>query len=276
MEHLHTTKLSLQRSGYLWKTGPNFKSFKYRWCILHRQNLDLADASFSYYFNRSSISASLSGKIMVSEMEYVGVCEAAPAKTRLPKFEKGRERSVDASAAAEKKNGEKGGGGSSSVVFLEIGVRCRGGRVFLLAARAPADRQLWLHAFVQALCLHAFKNKELYAFGFLRAKFTVSSGRWAAAFALLTADRFLYVFEVEAGSPVRAVHCRTYQAYNLRKTVRIGRLDEAGGAVLQPQQSSSSSSGAIYENVNECKYGFSVTQNGGRVVYLVADHPEHR
>lgn len=98
----------------------------------------------SYYFNRSSISASLSGKLMISDIEFVGITETVPGKTRLPKLEKSEEVS---------------GGGSESVAFLEIGVRSRQGRVYLFAARAVVDRQLWLHAFVQALSLHAFKNK---------------------------------------------------------------------------------------------------------------------
>ena len=148
MEHLHLNKLSLQRSGYLWKTGPNYKSFKYRWCILYRYNLDLADANFSYYFNRSSISASLSGKIMISEIEFVCVCPSAPAKTKVPKL---------------KKNEENGNTNVwDEICFLEIGVRSRQGRVYLFAARSNIDQQLWMHAFVQALSLHAFKNKGLH------------------------------------------------------------------------------------------------------------------
>lgn len=151
MEHLHLNKLSLQRSGYLWKTGPNFKSFKYRWCILYRHNLDLTDANFSYYFNRFSISASLSGKIMMSDIEFISVCESVPQKTKIPKLE----------SKKELENLSDDINGLGIVCFLEIGVRSRQGRIFLFAARTHIDRQLWMHAFVQALCLHAFKNKGL-------------------------------------------------------------------------------------------------------------------
>ena len=71
IEHLHNDTLSLQRSGYLWKTGPNYKSFKNRWCVLYRHSQNYFDANLSYYFNRSSMSASLSGKILLAEKENV-------------------------------------------------------------------------------------------------------------------------------------------------------------------------------------------------------------
>ena len=80
---------------------------------------------------------------MISEIEFICLCESVSAKTRLPKLEKS----------------EDSGNG---VCFFEIGVRSRQGRVYLFAARANIDRQLWMHAFVQAICLHAFKNKGIY------------------------------------------------------------------------------------------------------------------
>ena len=62
---------------------------------------------------------------------------------------------------------------------------------------------------------------------------------------------------------LKTLNCKNYHIYNLRKTVRISRLDEPTGVYTVP-------------NTNlDCKNGFSLTQNGGRVVYLLSDFEGH-
>lgn len=169
IEHLHNDTLSLQRSGYLWKTGPNYKSFKNRWCVLYRHSQNYFDANLSYYFNRSSMSASLSGKILLAEIEFISITETIPLKTRLPKIEKpnNNRRSSKSSIESINKNhisdnDDLANDGNHSLCFFEIGVKTRQGRIYLFAARSDTDRQQWIHAFVQATTLHAFKNKGIY------------------------------------------------------------------------------------------------------------------
>nr|XP_027199352.1 uncharacterized protein LOC113793503 [Dermatophagoides pteronyssinus] len=284
IEHLHNDTLSLQRSGYLWKTGPNYKSFKNRWCVLYRHSQNYFDANLSYYFNRSSMSASLSGKILLAEIEFISITETIPLKTRLPKIEKpnSNRRSSKSSIESINKNhisdnDDLANGGNHSLCFFEIGVKTRQGRIYLFAARSDTDRQQWIHAFVQATTLHAFKNKEIYHCGFVKAKFTITA-EWQTCFALLTTDRFFYVFELsENGSTIPTLDCGKYHIFNLRKTVRLNKMDEK-----------SSTNDENYGHINrknsdsfrecctiDCKFGFSLTQNGGHVVYLISSFESH-
>lgn len=89
---------------------------------------------------------------------------------------------------------------------------------------------------------------EIYQCGFLRTRFTIT-GRWQLGLALLTTDRCLYLFEMTPGGELaRVVDCKSYQIFNLRKTVRLASFDSNG---------------------------FSLTQNGGRVVYLASEFEPH-
>lgn len=88
------------------------------------------------------MSVSLSGKVMLSEIEFVSVVDTIPNKTRLPKVEKCKDS-----------------GENLSLAFFEIGTKCKQGRIYLLAARSSNDRQHWMHAFIQSLTLHSFGNK---------------------------------------------------------------------------------------------------------------------
>ena len=105
---------------------------------------------------------------------------------------------------------------------------------------------------------------ELYHFGYIRAKFTITAG-WQSCFAVLTTDRYLYIFEMQPNTTeLKAINCKNYHIFNLRKTVRISRLD--GHSATHPIP--------VVANL-DCKNGFSLTQNGGRVVYLVCDFETH-
>lgn len=171
LEHLHNDTLSLQRSGYLWKTGPNYKNFKNRWCVLYRHSQNYFDANLSYYFNRSSMSASLSGKIMLAEIEFITITELIPCKTRLPKIENPVEtishktdfhlENANSANPNTNSNNNNNSNNNQSLCFFEIGVKLRQGRIYLFAARSDTDRQQWIHAFLQACTLHAFKNKSM-------------------------------------------------------------------------------------------------------------------
>lgn len=161
LEHLHNDTLSLQRSGYLWKTGPNYKNFKNRWCVLYRHSQNYFDANLSYYFNRSSMSASLSGKIMLAEFEFITVTELIPCKTRLPKIENIHPTSETANKKTDLQSENGNSTNNQSLSFFEIGVKLRQGRIYLFAARSDTDRQQWIHAYLQACTLHAFKNKSM-------------------------------------------------------------------------------------------------------------------
>ncbi|OTF75388.1 hypothetical protein BLA29_003145 [Euroglyphus maynei] len=290
IEHLHNDTLSLQRSGYLWKTGPNYKSFKNRWCVLYRHSQNYFDANLSYYFNRSSMSASLSGKILLAEIEFISITETIPIKTRLPKIEKhsgGNRRFSKSSVESIHKishnnnnnnniadNDDQANDGNHSLCFLEIGVKTRQGRIYLFAARSDTDRQQWIHAFLQATTLHAFKNKEIYHCGFVKAKFTITA-EWQTCFALLTTDRFFYVFELtDNGSTIPTLDCEKYHIFNLRKTVRLIRMDEKSS--MNDENCGRKNSDSFRECCSiDCKFGFSLTQNGGHVVYLISSFESH-
>lgn len=142
--HNHNTN-ALQRTGYLWKTGPKMKSFKSRWCVLYRHSsLSAADANMSYY--SSSSSSSLCGRIMLNDIEFVGCTETIPTKTRLPKLNPS-EKPSDSSQQA------------NGFSFFKIGIRSKQGRIYLFAARSEDNLQLWMHSFTKALCLHSIENK---------------------------------------------------------------------------------------------------------------------
>lgn len=64
---------------------------------------------------------------------------------------------------------------------------------------------------------------------------------------------------------LKSIDCKNYHVFNLRKTVRISRLDDPTGINVCPAVNATF----------ECKNGFSLTQNGGRVVYMVADYEAH-
>lgn len=142
LEHLHGNNHKVQRAGYLWKTGPNYKAFKNRWCVLSRHALDVG-GQFVYYFNQQSMATSLTGKIMLADVEFIGAIESISSKTRPPKLSAN----------------ERGTSIKNEFTFFKLGVRPRQGRVYLLAARSHSELQLWLHSFLQALSLHSVKNK---------------------------------------------------------------------------------------------------------------------
>lgn len=106
-----------------------------------------------------------------------------------------------------------------------------------------------------------FVSVELYHFGFIQVKFTITA-KWQTCFALLSKDRYLYVMELNnynGSSGERMINCKMYHMFNLRKTIRIGAIDE---------KSNTTSGGSVAN-------GFSLTQNGGYVIYIRCEFEHH-
>lgn len=69
------------------------------------------------------------------------------------------------------------------------------------------------------------------------------------------------------------IECKNYHSFNLRKTVRVSRIDEN---CMHEDVDNRSSNDSIKDHCYiDCKYGFSLTQNGGEVVYLICAFESH-
>ena len=70
---------------------------------------------------------------------------------------------------------------------------------------------------------------------------------------------------------IKSINCKNYHIFNLRKTTRISRLNESNINI-------SKESGFVSFCVSggeQCENGFSLTQNGGHVVYIIGDFASH-
>jgi len=118
----------LQKCGYLWKTGGNRKEFLDRWCVLHKNDLNVDEAVLAYYVDKKTTHAK--GKIMLKDIAFIRTTPTITAKTKLP-----NNNNIDL----------------SNFCFFEIGVNCKRGRVYLFAAKCLSDQKLWINAVSQAI-----------------------------------------------------------------------------------------------------------------------------
>jgi hypothetical protein len=129
----------LQKCGHLWKTGGNRKEFLDRWCVLHKNDLNIDEAVLAYYIDRKTTSAR--GKILLKDVAFVKITPSITSKTKLP-----NSSNIDV----------------ANFCFFEIGVNCKRGRVYLFAAKCLSDQKLWITAVSQAIAWNTIPIKGLY------------------------------------------------------------------------------------------------------------------
>ena len=175
------TSNSLEKSGFLWKTGSNRREFKERWCVLKNKINDSVDelGYLIYYLDQKSIHSR--GRIWLKDIAFVNCSPQLNFKSiKLP----------------------QSSFYTTNFYYLEIGSTSHKGRVFLFGVNSLQDHQTWTSALMNSIAWKTepqFINLQIPStlvppkqYGFLHVKHGIS-GQWMVCWVILS-DKFIKIY----------------------------------------------------------------------------------